>query len=86
MVCRECATTFQAAVPDILGKVRDVGDKRTDCSGEEEKRRHPAVNTTDASAEKRKGGNGRKRKEENLNVLRPLPRLVPERGARELLA
>lgn len=37
-------TTFQAAVADILGKVGDIGHERPYSRGEEEERRHPAVN------------------------------------------
>lgn len=44
MVRGQRITAFQAAVPDVLGKVGDIGNKRPDTGGEEEQRRHPAVN------------------------------------------
>lgn len=51
MVRREVAATFQTVVPNILGKVRDVGDEHADRGGKEEKRRQHAANTKDVSAD-----------------------------------
>lgn len=50
MVRGQRITTFQAAVPDVLGKVRDIGHERPDSCGEEEQRRQPAVNGIGLSA------------------------------------
>lgn len=49
MVRRQRVPTFQAAVPGVLGKVRDVGYEHPDSGREEEQRCHPAANERDAS-------------------------------------
>lgn len=49
MVRGQCVTAFQAAVPDVLGKVRDIGDEGADASSEEEQCCHPAANEVNMS-------------------------------------
>lgn len=49
MIRGQCVTAFQAAVPDVLGKVRDIGDEGADASGEEEQCCHPAANEANVS-------------------------------------
>lgn len=43
MVRGQRVTAFQAAVPDVLGKVRDIGHEGADTSSEEEQCCHPAA-------------------------------------------
>lgn len=45
----QCVTAFQAAVPDVLGKVRDIGHEGADTSSEEEQCCHPATNEANVS-------------------------------------
>lgn len=84
MVRSQRIATFQAPVLDVLGKVRDVGHEHADAGGEEEQRRNPAVgDDTNTSAANRGRGT---LIPADQDLLRPLARLVPERGPRELLA